>query len=58
VREVAQSMQRLSKDDLLKLLDQYADDDFVGVLFTAARDIHSDQSTIFVFYDKVTEVQL
>lgn len=53
---MAQSMQRLSKDDLLKLLDQYADDVFVGVLFTAARDIHSDQSTIFVFYDKVTEV--
>ena len=50
---MAQSMQRLSKDDLL---DRYADDDFVGVLFTAARDIHSDQSTIFVFYDKVTEV--
>jgi hypothetical protein len=56
VREVAQSMQRLSKADLLKLLDQYEDDDFVGVMFTAARDIHSDQSTIFVFYDKVTEV--
>lgn len=53
---MAQSMQRLSKDDLLKLLNQYADDDFVGVLFTVARDIHSDQSTIFVFYDKVTEV--
>lgn len=27
---MAQSMQRLRKDDLLKLLDQYADDDFVG----------------------------
>jgi len=49
-------MQRLSKDDLLNLLAQYADDDYVGVLFTAARDIHSDHSTIFVFYDKVTEV--
>lgn len=53
---MAQSMQRLSKDDLLKLLDRYADNDFVGVLFTAARDIHSGQSTIFVFYDKVKEV--
>ena len=53
---MAQSTTRVSHYDLLKLLDQYADDDFVGVLFTAARDIHSDQSTIFVFYDKVTEV--
>lgn len=32
---MAQSMQRLSKDDLLKLLDQYADDEdqLVGIIF-------------------------
>ena len=53
---MAQSMQRLTKSQLVELLDRYLDDDHVGVIFTASRDLHSKQSTIFVFYDKVTEV--
>ena len=36
---MAQSMQRLSKDDLLKLLNQYADDDFVGVLYDKVTEV-------------------
>lgn len=53
---MAQSMQRLTKSDLIKLLDRYLNDDYVGVIFTASRDIHSEQTTILAFYDKVTEV--
>ena len=53
---MAHSMQRMSKEDLLKILEQYKDSDFVGVMFTASRDIHTPQSTVFVFYDKVSEV--
>lgn len=52
---MAQGMRRVSKEELLEVLKRYDDQDFVGVIFSACRDLKSPQHDVLVFYDAMEE---
>ena len=48
---MAQGMRRVTKEDLLEVFKRYNDQDFVGVIFSACRDLKEPQHDVLVFYD-------
>lgn len=50
---MAHSMQRLSKKDLIEMLKDYNDTDYIGTLFTVQDGKEKECHQVFVFFDAV-----